>query len=130
MKSAPRNRTITLSAEERRNYQHSLLKINVKVSLEHVLNKVINQDIFEVIDFLPSKFVDLLFIDPPYNLTKTFNSHSFKQVSAGEYLEWMESWLSKMTRLLKSTASIYICGDWRSSLAKFPILFSISSELL
>jgi site-specific DNA-methyltransferase (adenine-specific) len=29
----------------------------------------------------------------------------------------MESWLKKMMRLLKPTASIYICGDWRSSSA-------------
>jgi site-specific DNA-methyltransferase (adenine-specific) len=130
MARAPRNRTITLSDKERESYSRKLLKINRPVSLEQILNSVINQDIFEAVDFLPPKFIDLLFIDPPYNLTKTFNSHSFKQVSVREYLEWMESWLSKMIRLLKSTASIYICGDWRSSLAKFPILLSISSELL
>ncbi len=87
------------------------------VSLEQILNKVINQDIFEVLDCLPSKFVDLLFVDPPYNLTKTFNTHSFKQISVNQYMDWMESWLKKMTRLLKPTASVYICGDWRSSSA-------------
>jgi site-specific DNA-methyltransferase (adenine-specific) len=32
-------------------------------------------------------------------------------------MDWMETWLSKMTKLLKSSASIYICGDWRSSAA-------------
>jgi len=32
-------------------------------------------------------------------------------------MEWMDSWLQKMIRLLKPTASIYICGDWRSSSA-------------
>ena len=117
MARAPRNRTITLSDKERESYSRKLLKIDSPVSLEQILNRVINQNIFEVVDFLPPKFVDLLFIDPPYNLTKTFNSHSFKQVSAREYLEWMESWLSKMIRLLKPTASIYICGDWRSSSA-------------
>jgi len=29
----------------------------------------------------------------------------------------MESWLKEMIKLLKPTASIYICGDWRSSSA-------------
>jgi site-specific DNA-methyltransferase (adenine-specific) len=81
------------------------------------LNRLINQDILDVVDFLPSKFVNLLFIDPPYNLTKTFNTRSFRQVSIKQYMEWMESWLQKVVRLLKPTASIYICGDWRSSSA-------------
>ena len=117
MTTAPRNRTITLSDNERGNYHHNILKIHSPVPLKEILNKVINQDIIEVADYLPLKFVDLLFIDPPYNLTKTFNNHSFKQVSVEQYMDWMESWLSKMIRLLKPTASIYICGDWRSSSA-------------
>jgi len=114
---APRNRSITLSDKEKKDYQHSLLKIDSPVVLEQILNRVINQDIFKVIDFLPSKFVDLLFIDPPYNLAKTFNTRSFKQMSVKQYMKWMDAWLFKMIRLLKPTASIYICGDWRSSSA-------------
>lgn len=117
MRRAPRNRTITLSDKERENYRSKLLKINGSVLLEQILNRVINQDIFEVVEFLPSKFIDLLFIDPPYNLAKTFNTRSFRQMSVKQYMEWMDSWLQKMIRLLKSTASIYICGDWRSSSA-------------
>ena len=117
MTRAPRNRTIMLSDKEREIHRHKLLRIDSPVSLEQVLNKVINQDVFEVVDLLPSKFIDLLFIDPPYNLTKTFNSHSFKQVPVKEYMDWIESWLKRMKRLLKPTASIYICGDWRSSSA-------------
>jgi len=117
MARAPRNRTITLSDSERKNYFHNILKIHSPVSIQEILNKVINQDIIEVSDYLPLQFVDLLFIDPPYNLTKTFNTHSFKQVSVKQYMDWMESWLIKLTNLLKPTASIYICGDWRSSSA-------------
>lgn len=117
MTRAPRNRTITVLDSERKTYRDNLLKIARPVSLEQILNKVINQDFLEVIDFLPAGFVDLLFIDPPYNLTKTFNTRSFKQLSVKQYMDWMESWLKKLVRLLKPTASIYICGDWRSSSA-------------
>ncbi|OHB60527.1 MAG: DNA methylase [Planctomycetes bacterium RBG_13_46_10] len=117
MTRAPRNRTITLTDNERENYRRKLLKIDNPLSLEQILNKVINADISEVVDLLPSRFVDLLFIDPPYNLTKTFNNSSFKQTSVTEYMGWMQSWLEKLIRLLKPSASIYICGDWRSSSA-------------
>jgi site-specific DNA-methyltransferase (adenine-specific) len=117
MTKAPRNRSIMLTDKERENYRRKLLKIDNPLSLEQILNKVINADIFEVVDLLPSQFVDLLFIDPPYNLTKTFNNNSFKQTSVMQYLSWVESWLEKLVRLLKPSASIYICGDWRSSSA-------------
>ncbi len=117
MSPAPRNRTITLKDKERIDYPRNLLRFDGPVSTGQILNKVINQDIFELADLLPPEFVDLLFIDPPYNLTKTFNISSFKQIPAMQYKDWMESWLKKLIRLLKPTASIYICGDWRSSSA-------------
>ncbi len=116
-----RNRTITLSDEEKENYRHKLLKINNHTAIEKILNKIINDDILKIIGSLPSNFVDLLFIDPPYNLTKVFNNNSFKQKSLQQYLNWMDSWLSKIIRLLKATASIYICGDWRSSPAIYQL---------
>ncbi|MFQ5850968.1 MAG: DNA-methyltransferase, partial [Candidatus Binatia bacterium] len=74
-------------------------------------------DLFEMIDWLPANSVDLLFADPPYNLTKSFGEHSFSQGSLLDYEKWLESWLPKLARVLKSTASLYICGDWRSSAA-------------
>ena len=117
MEKAPRNRTITLSDQEKADYQRHLLKIANPVSVNAILNRVINQDLHHILDWLPSQFIDLLFLDPPYNLTKDFNTYSFKQKSVEGYIEWMESWLPKMIRLLKPQASVYICGDWRSSTA-------------
>jgi len=117
MARGQRNRTLTLLDSERGHYRPHLLRVTSPVSLQEVLNKIINQDIFRTVDFLPSEFVDLLFIDPPYNLTKTFNIRSFKRISIDQYKDWMESWLKRLIRLLKPTASIYVCGDWRSSSA-------------
>ncbi|HOJ30745.1 MAG TPA: DNA methyltransferase [bacterium] len=117
MEKALRNRSIALSNTERERYRLELLRTNKVVTLKEIINKIINQDMYEVLDFLPDNFVDLLFVDPPYNLTKSFNNRSFKQMHVFEYMEWMDSWLKKLIRLLKPTASIYICGDWRSSSA-------------
>jgi site-specific DNA-methyltransferase (adenine-specific) len=82
-----------------------------------VIGRTICQDIFEAMPFLPAASVDLLFADPPYNLDKTFNQASFESMPLVEYERWLDSWLSGLVRLLKPTASIYICGDWRSSSA-------------
>jgi len=117
MKRAHRNRTIVLENHEVKEFRSYLLRLTEQASLENILDKVINQDFFEVVDLLPSGFVDLLFVDPPYNLHKNFGAVSFKQMPIEQYMDWVDSWLSKIIRLLKPTASIYICGDWRSSSA-------------
>lgn len=112
---APRNRTITLTNTEIERFEKKLIKIKKPVSVEEIENKTIWQDIFEVLDYLPNSFIDLVFVDPPYNLNKTFNRTLFKEMDPEKYERWLDSWVGKMVRLLKPTASIYICGDWRSS---------------
>jgi site-specific DNA-methyltransferase (adenine-specific) len=74
-------------------------------------------DAFKVLQKLPSTTHDLLFADPPYNLTKKFGKETFSRSSLDEYEGWLDSWLKLCVPLLTSTASIYICGDWRSSSA-------------
>lgn len=116
-KRAPRNRTITLTEEEQRFYRSRLIRLQGAATLQEIVDRTICQDIFEVLDWLPACSVDLLFADPPYNLTKSFNERSFTQIPLSEYEQWLESWLKKLARVLKPTASVYLCGDWRSSAA-------------
>ena len=108
---------MTLSASEFERYRASLAKIEAPASVGDVRDKLFCQDVFSALRFLPDRSVDLMFADPPYNLTKSFNNRKFKQTSIDEYSEWLDSWLSQTVRILSSRASIYICGDWRSSSA-------------
>jgi len=112
---APRNRTLTLSATELAAY--CSYKLSGSVTAAQILNQIINQDLLELLDWLPSAFVDLLFIDPPYNLTKSFGEASFRERSVADYQLWLESWFPKLLPILKPTASVYLCGDWRSAAA-------------
>ncbi len=114
---APRNRTLDLTDEDRARHQPKLKQVSRPVSLAAVIDSTICQDVFTVLDFLPAASVDLLFADPPYNLSKTFNQTRFAPTGLAEYEAWLDSWLAKLPRLLKPTASVYICGDWRSSAA-------------
>ncbi|HEY7750673.1 MAG TPA: DNA methyltransferase [Ignavibacteriaceae bacterium] len=116
-KRAPLNRTLTLSKTEIKSLLKNLIKLKSQVQFSQIKNKIINQDIFSVIDFLPEKFVDLMFIDPPYNLSKKFNSTTFKEMNSGEYKVWFDSWFKKIIELLKPNASVYICSDWKTSQA-------------
>jgi site-specific DNA-methyltransferase (adenine-specific) len=114
---APRNRTITLTDEEIAGYKNRLIRLEWPVSPPAILDKTICQNLFDILDFLPPLFVDLLFIDPPYNLDKSFNQRAFSRMPLAEYESWLDSWLAPLVKTLKPTASIYICGDWQSSAA-------------
>ena len=116
---APLNRTITLNKKDTGLLKEKLVKINEPVNVKTITDKIINGDIFKVLDLLPDNFIDLLFIDPPYNLDKKFNVAHFKEMKLHDYESWIDSWLGKLVRMLKPDASIYICGDWNSSSAIF-----------
>ena len=117
MARAGRNRTITLTESETSYYEKDLTHISGPVGIQAVENKILNEDIFEILAFLPLNFVDLLILDPPYNLNKTFKSTSFKKKSITQYAEWFERWLVSLMPKLKNTATVYVCCDWYSSTA-------------
>jgi site-specific DNA-methyltransferase (adenine-specific) len=108
---------LTLSDEELTSYRARLERLESPVTANEVRDRVFCQDVFEALPKLPHQSVDLMFADPPYNLTKSFNDRKFKKISIDKYSEWLDSWMSLVSRILKPTASIYICGDWRSSAA-------------
>ena len=122
MKRAPRNRTIVLTDEDKAVCQRRLLRLRGRATLAEVTNKTICQDVFTVLDYLPAHSVDLLFADPPYNLSKSFNGRTFSKRPLDQYEAWLESWIAKLPRILQPTASVYICGDWRSSSAIHRVL--------
>ena len=77
---APRNKTIELTKAEINAYAKRALKISARVSLDFVLNKTLWQDTFKALDLLPEASVDLIIVDPPYNLTKNFSGSTFKEM--------------------------------------------------
>jgi site-specific DNA-methyltransferase (adenine-specific) len=56
-----------------------------------------------------------MILDPPYNLTKSFNGQIFKKRSEHEYGAWFESFFIRLLPLLKPEGSLYVCSDWRSA---------------
>jgi len=114
---APRNRTLTLSEAELIQYKTRLENVESPATLDSIRDQIFCQDVFAALPNLPDQCVDLMFADPPYNLTKSFNDRKFRKTSLDDYAEWLDSWLARTVRILKPTASIYICGDWRCSAA-------------
>jgi len=106
-----------LSDEDLARYKPTLAQLNCPSTVDAVRDKIVCQDVFAALPKIPDQCVDLIFADPPYNLNKSFNDRKFRKTSIDEYAEWLDSWLAKTVRVLKPTASVYICGDWRCSSA-------------
>ncbi|MCL2762369.1 MAG: site-specific DNA-methyltransferase [Treponema sp.] len=120
---APRNRTITISENEHISLKKKLFYPNgEKINPLQILNKTICADLFSILDLLPNEFVDLLIIDPPYNLDKNFNGFKFTKTDDNAYLAYLESWFPKILKTLKQNGSIYICGDWKSTFSLYQIM--------
>jgi len=112
---APRNQTLTLLDEDTSRLRERLLVVDRSLLLSECVGRTIFGDSFQVLPLLPRKCVDLLIVDPPYNLTKAFSDSTFKRQPIGAYEEWLRSWVSLTAPLLKPTGSVYVCSEWRSS---------------
>ena len=119
---APRNRTLTLTEDEIPSLKESLLTLgdlSAKLGeassafLPQILDKTINADLLEALPLLPDGFADLIIIDPPYNLTKNFAGKVFNARNQKAYDEYLATWFPLVCKKLKSSGSLYICGDWK-----------------
>ena len=119
---APRNRTLTVSEAEKPHLIRQTISLSNPTTSELLRDNLIHQDLFTALEFLPDSFIDLLIVDPPYNLSKKFGKNKFSKTSSDAYGSWLESWLEKIVRCLKRDASIYVCCDWRSSSAVQAVL--------
>lgn len=116
-KKASRNRTIDLSVKEGAEYLKRCIKVNKKQEdITALLDKTILGDTFEVLKYLPENSVDLMIVDPPYNLTKSFHGNVFSKKNTEEYEDYTRLWLSLVYPLLKENGTIYVCCDWESSM--------------
>ncbi|MFV0625994.1 MAG: DNA-methyltransferase [Alphaproteobacteria bacterium] len=117
IKKAPRNKTIQLSPKEITALSKGALVLSENTKVSDLENQIIFQDSFKALKFIPDESIDLIVVDPPYNLTKTFSSTIFKESDNKEYKKWLDKWLKETYRILKANGTIYICSDWKTSIS-------------
>jgi len=118
---SPRNHTMQLSDEDCAFLSPRLYSASAALSPVDIVNKTYNGDLPGIIDFFPEACVDLMILDPPYNLTKDFGGRKFSARDDASYVQYLESWFPRVVRLLKKNASLYICGDWKCTAALYTV---------
>ena len=119
---APRNRTLSCTQEEIIEFSKEVLRVETKVDPQDIDCQLIRGDFFQVAAYLPDKFIDLLILDPPYNLTKNFNGNYFRKLKKNSYASWFEKVIDLLTPMMKPGGTLYVCSDWKTSTLVLPIL--------
>ena len=109
MRSA-KHKTLNLSEEQERKYLALCPKKYVSDDC------VIKGDCMEIMWDIPHSSIDLMIVDPPYNMYKKFGSEEFSRQSMAEYEKYTRAWIERALPLLKKTASVYVCCDWFSGI--------------
>ena len=88
-------------------------------------HKIVIGDALEELPKIPSESVDLVFADPPYNMSKKkglgwkYSKHITMQeewdmFSKDEYFKFNQKWIKEALRVLKHGGSLWICGSFHN----------------
>lgn len=119
---AKRNKTITISDDERQSLHDALLTASDISNGREWSDCVVNDCMENILPLLPDGFADLIIIDPPYNLTRKFGEKYFSKRTEEDYEEYLRSWLPEVCRKLKDDGSLYLCADWHCTSAMQSVL--------
>jgi site-specific DNA-methyltransferase (adenine-specific) len=71
-------------------------------------HKLVNSDVFCGLNLVQNNTIDLIFIDPPYNIGKNFNTTKDRWETDADYLNWSYKWIDLCIEKLKNNGSLYI----------------------
>lgn len=114
-----RNKTIDFGLDAGERYFARCIPANEYVGERNV---TVAGDAFVAINGVKDGSVDLLIVDPPYDLDKNFHGEKFKRLGSGEYAAYTERWIQAVKPKLKPSASVYVCADWRTTIALGSVL--------
>jgi len=89
------------------------------------LNKIINADGLEILKKLPDKSVNLICVDPPYNIGKDKIWDNIEN-----YYEWLESYFKEFERVLKENGSFFIFHNDFRSMTKLDMKINTSTSFI
>lgn len=94
---------------------------NHKAVFRTTLGELFEGDCLSLMAGMQSNSVDLVFADPPFNLSKLYPSNMDDNVSSVEYIGWTEQWLSECIRILKPGGSLFLWNlpKWNTYFSEF-----------
>ena len=109
------------------------------------LNKIYNIDCLDFMKNVKDNSIDLIFADPPYNLSKSnfkmkfsktggsdlsTDKGSWDKMTKNDFEKFTEEWLKESFRILKKTGSIWVAGTYHNIHLTGYLLEKIGFEIL
>ena len=120
---AGNNRTVVLDDARKKVLAREISPApTAALSPEEAANHMFCGDCMKLMERLPEGFAAMAVLDPPYNLTKTYNKSVFRSRSEDAYRDYLASWMPMVRRLVRPGGAVYLCCDWKCTAACFEIL--------
>jgi SOS regulatory protein LexA len=102
---------------------------NIFLSKQYNTNKIYNMNCLDLMKQIKDNTIDLIFADPPYNLSSsnfkmkfiksggadlTTNKGNWDRYSDTEFEEFTKKWLSECFRILKKNGSMWVAGTYHN----------------
>ncbi len=89
--------------------------------LETEKGKLYQGDCIALMQNMDCDSIDLVFADPPFNLSKLYPSNIDDNLKSDQYLRWCENWMDECIRILKPGGSFFIWNlpKWNTHLSGF-----------
>lgn len=75
--------------------------------LNKLIGKVHTTDCIELMQSMKKGSVNMIFADPPFNLSKKYKSYN-DNLDFDEYMKWTESWLVESARVLRDDGTLFL----------------------
>lgn len=93
----------------------------INPDFETSLGELFRADCFKVFQNIEDDSVDMVFADPPFNLSKLYPSEVDDNLKTEEYLAWCQEWIYESIRILKHGGALFLWNlpKWNSALTNF-----------
>ena len=98
-----------------------LPQANCTLEFETILGRLYRGDSYELLKTMKNDLVDLVFADPPFNLSKLYPSKINDNLKTEKYIHWCQEWLKECIRVLKPGGALFLWNlpKWNASLTTF-----------
>ncbi|ABC29292.1 BamHI-like site-specific methyltransferase [Hahella chejuensis KCTC 2396] len=96
-------------------------KTECKLEFETSLGKLYRGDCIRFLKSIDNDSIDLVFADPPFNLSKLYPSEIDDRLKTENYLHWCQEWLFECARVIKPGGALFLWNlpKWNSSLSSY-----------
>lgn len=85
------------------------------------LGVLYERDCLQILPCIKEKSIDVIFADPPFNLSKNYGKKVNDSLPGEEYINWCKEWLNHCIRVLKDGGSLFVYNlpKWNISLGNY-----------